>query len=99
MVKIRRWTQKRISWWKVNIKEQVKIKKQRWKEYLQRRTKESYINYKIQRKKVRDMVMNTKKQSWEEFGEKMKKDSKGNQKLFFRGLKSLQREKSEIRSK
>ena len=59
-----------------------------------KRTKESYINIKSQRKKVKDMVMNTKKHSWEEFGEKMKKDSKGNQKQFFRILKSLQKEKS-----
>ena len=41
------------------------------------------------------MAMNTKKQSCEEFGEKMEKDSKGNQKLLFRVLKSLRKEKSE----
>ena len=40
------------------------------------------------------MVMNLKKQSWEEFGEKMEKDSKENQKLIFKVLKSLQKEKS-----
>ena len=41
------------------------------------------------------MEMNSKRQSWEEFGEKMERDSKGNQKLFFRVLKSLRKEKSE----
>ena len=37
---------KRTSWWNVSIKERVKIKKQRWKEYLRKRTKESFINSK-----------------------------------------------------
>ena len=73
---------KRTSWRNESIKEQVKIKKQRWKEYLQKRTKESYINCKIQRKKVKNMVLNTKKQIWAEFQEKMEKASKRNQKNF-----------------
>ena len=40
------------------------------------------------------MVINTKKENCEEFGEKMEKNSKENQKLCFRVLKSLRKEKS-----
>ena len=92
--KNRRWSQKTNKLVKCKHKRTSKIKKQRWKEYLQKRTNESYINYKIQRKKVKDMVMISKKQSWVEFMEKMEKDSKANQKLFFGVLKLLRKEKS-----
>ena len=40
------------------------------------------------------MVINSKKQSWDEYEERMVKDSKANQKLFFRVLVSLRKQKS-----
>jgi Reverse transcriptase (RNA-dependent DNA polymerase)/Endonuclease-reverse transcriptase len=84
---------KRTKWWNVNIQEQVKVKKQKWKEYLKEKTAESYEIYKNQRKCVKDLVMKAKEEEWEEFGEKLEKDSKGNQKLFFRVIKTLRKQK------
>lgn len=78
-------------WWNAEIQMQVKIKKQRWKEYLQNKTSDSYEKYRIQRKKAKDMINTAKREGWEEFGRRMEEDSKGNQKLFFRVLKTLRK--------
>lgn len=84
---------KQTRWWNSDIQEQVKIKKRRWREYLQGRTNDAYEIYKRQRTAVKEMIASAKRRAWEEFGEKMERDSKGNQKLFFRVLKNLRRGK------
>ena len=60
---INRWIQKTDKLMECKHKRTSKIKKQRWNENVQKRTKECSVNCKIQRKKVKDMVRNTKKQS------------------------------------
>ncbi|XP_023309952.1 uncharacterized protein LOC111691409 [Anoplophora glabripennis] len=42
-----------------------------------------------ERKRVKDLVLESKKKAWEEFGNKMEENSKNNQKLFYTVLKSL----------
>ncbi|XP_030766848.1 uncharacterized protein LOC115890687 [Sitophilus oryzae] len=82
-------TRKQTAWWSKNLKEQVKCKKQRWKEYLQDSTEQSYNLYKEQRNKVKLLIKEAKNKSWEEFGNKMLNDYHANQKLFYRVLKNL----------
>src|SRR3978361_1562990 len=52
---------KQTSWWSREIKEAVKIKKKKWKEYLRRRTERNYNEYKNQRKLVKELVDTAKK--------------------------------------
>lgn len=84
---------KQTKWWNQEIKNEVKIKKEKWKLYLNHKTKDSYTAYKQQRIKVKEMVIQAKQQTWEEFGMKMEADSHTNQKLFYRVLKSLRKGK------
>lgn len=84
---------KRTRWWNEEIKKEVQLKKQEWKRYLGERNSENYNRYKKQRLKVKELVKTAKQQSWEEFGEKLERDSKGNQKLFYRVLKTLRKGK------
>lgn len=88
-----RKNQKQTAWWTPQIKEEVKIKKKLWKESLTKKTREAYYNYKKQRKKVKDLVKQEKQKTWEEFGKRMEENSKGNQKLFYKTLKTLRKEK------
>lgn len=82
------------AWWNKDIKMEVELKKRRWKEYLGRRTDETYSRYKEQREKVKNIVQEAKKKSWSDFGDKMEENSKGNQKLFYRTLKTLRKGKT-----
>lgn len=86
--RLNRW-RKQTAWWNNQIKEQVKIKKQKWKQYLNNGNNDSYNEYKEQRKKVKDMVMEAKKKTWEEFGQKIEEDYHTNQKLFYKMLKNI----------
>lgn len=81
-------TKKQTAWWTEEIKAQVKIKKEKWKKYINQRTTDNYEQYKKERKAVKDLVMSLKKKKWREFGEKMETDYKTNQKLFYRVLKT-----------
>ena len=92
--KNRTWIQKTNKLVECKHNGTSKNKEAKMENILQKRTNESYINYKIQRENVKEMAMNTKKRSWEEFGEKMEKDGKRNQKLLFKVLKSLRKETS-----
>lgn len=76
-------------WWS----EEVKLKKERWKRYLAMRTDQDLEEYKIQNRKVKDVVKAAKEKSWAEFGEKMESAHKEKQKLFYRTVKSMKREK------
>ncbi|XP_044755033.1 uncharacterized protein LOC123313963 [Coccinella septempunctata] len=82
---------KQTSWWTSEIKYQVKIKKDKWKQYLSHKTVEKYGQYKQQRKVVKELIQREKRKKWEEFGEKMEKDHKSNQKLFYRVLKNARK--------
>lgn len=85
---------RRTAWWSKEIKQQVKIKKERWAEYLVKKTESTYNNYKEQRIKVKNMVSEAKNKTWTEFGEKLAKNSKENQKLFYKVLKTLRKGKA-----
>lgn len=84
---------KQTAWWTENIKQKIKIKKQCWKNYLNNKTTKNYESYKTARKQVKEIVINEKRNKWKEFGEKMERDSKGNQKLFYKTLKTLREDK------
>uniref|UniRef100_A0A1Y1M0F5 Reverse transcriptase domain-containing protein n=2 Tax=Photinus pyralis TaxID=7054 RepID=A0A1Y1M0F5_PHOPY len=84
---------KQTKWWNQELKEQVKIKKEKWKLYLSMKSEASYQVYKQQRIKVKAMVLQSKQQTWEEFGRKIETDSKTNQKLFYKVLKNLRKDK------
>lgn len=86
---------RQTAWWSEEIKTQVRIKKRRWKDYINNRTPEKYELYKTERKKVKELVTMSKKQKWKEFGDKMERDSKNNQKLFYKTLKTLRTDKSQ----
>lgn len=84
---------KQTKWWTEEIKKEVKIKKNLWQRYLQRKTEESRQKYKEQRTKVKELVKQSKNVSWEEFGQKMEEDAKANQKLFYKTIKNLRKNK------
>ncbi|KAL3272728.1 hypothetical protein HHI36_014190 [Cryptolaemus montrouzieri] len=58
---------KQTAWWNKELEEQVKMKKA-WRKYLSSRTLEVHEEYKIQRKKVKEVVIKSKQMSWEAFG-------------------------------
>lgn len=80
-----------------NIKEKVKDKKSLWKVFLQakntQRKEEAYKRYKIQKKRVKQLVQDAKQENWNRSGEKMENNFEGNQKLFYRVLKSMRKSK------
>ncbi|KAI4457507.1 reverse transcriptase (rna-dependent dna polymerase) [Holotrichia oblita] len=80
-------------WWSQKVKEEVTKKKRLWEKYLHTKTQECYTNYKLQKKVVKQLVSEEKRKSWEQFGRKLEEDAKANQKLFYRTLRSLRREK------
>ncbi|XP_072377966.1 uncharacterized protein [Diabrotica undecimpunctata] len=88
-------SKKCTNWWNNEIKAEVKSKKIAWKNYLRNGTADNYQIYKLQRIKVKDMVLAAKRKSWEEFGNKMEKDYHSNEKLFFKTLKNLRTEKAQ----
>lgn len=85
--------EKRTAWWTNDIKEEVKKKKKEWKKYLTHKTPQQYEKYKKQRIKVKEIVAAAKEKSWIDFGNKMEEDSTGNQKLFYKVLKTLRTNK------
>lgn len=87
---------KKTSWWNEDIKTEVKTKKKLWQTYLNNRNNENYNKYKVQRLKVKEVVNTAKQKAWVEFGEKMEKDRHGNQKLFYKTLKTLKKGKDKI---
>lgn len=84
---------KQTAWWTEEIKQEVKIKKERWQTYLSVKTERSYERYKEQRIKVKNLVKQSKQKTWEDFGNKLERDRKTNQKLFYRVLKNLRGDK------
>jgi Reverse transcriptase (RNA-dependent DNA polymerase) len=84
---------KQTAWWSKEIKEGVSNKKKAWRKYLANRNAATRDEYNKQRKQVKKMVENAKRQNWTEFGHKLERDSKGNQKLFFRTIKTLRKGK------
>uniref|UniRef100_A0A1Y1M3Z3 Reverse transcriptase domain-containing protein n=1 Tax=Photinus pyralis TaxID=7054 RepID=A0A1Y1M3Z3_PHOPY len=93
-VKIR-GNKKQTRWWSEELKNEIKNKKLRWKEYLGSREKEKFNTYKQQRNKVKQMVKEAKQKAWEEFGETMERDAVGNQKLFYKVLKTIRKGKAQ----
>ncbi|XP_072384366.1 uncharacterized protein [Diabrotica undecimpunctata] len=87
-------SKKCTNWWNNEIKAEVKSKKIAGKNYLRNGTADNYQIYKLQRIKVKDMVLAAKRKSWEEFGNKMEEDYHSNEKLFFKNLKNLRTEKA-----
>lgn len=92
VIKTNKYT-KRTAWWSEEIKDQVKLKKKRWAEYLIKNTEEAYKTYKEQRTIVKRMVIDAKGKTWQDFGEKLEKNSRENQKLFYNVLKNLRKGK------
>ena len=86
-------TRKQTKWWNEEIRREIKLKKQKWRMYLSNKNSETYHVYKEQRVRVRELVKEAKQRSWAEFGEKMEQDSHGNQKLFYKVLKTLRKGK------
>lgn len=90
-------TKKRSSWWNEEIKSIVEEKKKLWMKYLEKRTQQSYDDYKQARKRVKEKVKEGKANEWEDFGAKMEEDSKQNQKLFYRVIKSMRNDEKKIK--
>ena len=85
---------KQTSWWNQEIQTQIQTKKKLWKQYLSKGKDNNYYQrYKEQRKRVEDMVIQAKQKSWEKFGATLEKNSEGNQKLLYRVLKNLRKNK------
>lgn len=82
-------SRKQTAWWNEDIKQEVKLKKEKWKQYLKDGTEQKYGEYKKQREKVKEVVLAAKKKSWEEFGLRMESDYHTNNKLFYKMIKNL----------
>ena len=85
---------KETPWWNDKIKEQIKLKKESWKRYLNSGLQEDYNLYKVQRIVVKNIVLEAKQKAWKQFGEEMERRSKEKQKLFYGVLKSLEKNKT-----
>ncbi|XP_031335863.1 craniofacial development protein 2-like [Photinus pyralis] len=83
---------KKTAWWSEKIKLEVKKK---WQQYIKSRTPDKYEEYKHQRGAVKNLVLQAKKKSWEDFGRKLEENSKGNQKLFFKVIKTLRKNRDD----
>lgn len=92
-------SKKRTSWWSQDIKNIIKRKKEAWKEYLRKKSEESYGKYKEVRRIVTKEIKIAKAKEWEEFGTKMEKDSRSNQKLFYNVLKNMNNKKRLIKGR
>lgn len=84
---------KQTPWWTEQVRKEVKKKKLTWQKYLREKNDENYNEYKKQRKCVKQLIQEMKRNSWVEFGRKMEKDSRGNQKLFYKVLKTMRSER------
>ena len=78
---------KQTHWWNEQVKEEVKKKKQKWKNYLNTKKEEDYEEYRLQRKKTKDVIKKSKESTWKEFGKTLETNFKENQKIFYRTLK------------
>ena len=78
--------------WTDEVKVSVR-EKDRWKQYLITHTQEDYNRYEEQRTVAKNKVLEAKNYSWQEFGKFMKDNFKGNQKLFFKVLKGMRKDK------
>lgn len=86
---------KQTSWWSKEINEETKLKKKKWKVYLSKRDNHTYNDYKKQRRKVKELILEAKKKCWEDFGHKMETDYQTNQKLFYRVIKNSRTSKTQ----
>lgn len=86
---------KATAWWNEDIKMEIGKKKHLWKKYLNNKNNSNYEEYKVQRKRVKEIIKEAKMRQWEEFGERMERDSSGNAKLLYRTLKNLRRGRNE----
>ena len=84
---------KQTAWWNQNIRSEISVKKQIWKNYLRDKNTDTYRKYKEQRKKVKQLVLDAKRQSWEEFGNNIEQNYKNNQKLFYKVIKNAKKNK------
>ena len=84
---------KQTAWWNSEVIEQVRIKKQKWREYLRKKTPGSYEEYKCERVKTKRLILRSKEEAWEEFGRKMETSAWENQKVFYRVLKNMKSNK------
>lgn len=57
------------------------------------KTQETYYEYKEQRTKFKNLVVQAKKETWTEFDEIMENNKKGKQKLFYKVLRNLRKVK------
>lgn len=85
--------EKHTNWWNSKVKEEIKKKKILWKHYIQNKTNETYEHYKTQRDIAKAEVRKAKQTSWEDFGNIMESNFKSNQKLFYKVLKQLGKNK------
>lgn len=86
-------TKKVTQWWTSDIGILVKEKKKVWMKYLELGTPESFEVCRKQRDIVKKAVQAAKKVMWEKFGEKMEENYRENQKLLYRVLKSMRKQK------
>ncbi|MFA0954722.1 hypothetical protein ACDI60_27130, partial [Klebsiella pneumoniae] len=83
---------KKTRWWNDSIKAELKIKREKWQNYLNRKTRQSHNEYKEQRRKVKTMVQEAKQEAWKEFGEFLEDSAQQNQKLFYKVIKNMRNE-------
>lgn len=84
---------KQTAWWNKEIKENVRDKKRKWKNYLNTKSEANYLEYKQQRKRVKELILQAKREAWETFGVELEENSKKNNKLFYNILKKTRRGK------
>lgn len=84
---------KATHWWTPEIGTLVKEKKKAWKKYLDLGTLEVFEEYRKWRDVVKTAVQAAKKEMWKNFGEKMEENHRENQKLFYKVLKSMRKQK------
>lgn len=86
----------RTPWFRPEIKQKCKEKKQVYLQYLTLRTPKSYIEYKRMRNETTSLVRQIKNEHWVNFSKRMENDCYGLQKQIWRMIRLQRKEVNEL---
>ncbi|KAK3535381.1 hypothetical protein QTP70_011277 [Hemibagrus guttatus] len=83
----------RTQWWTLEVRDDVKLKKESYRAWLARRTPEAAEAYRQAKRTTAVVVSEAKTRVWEEFGEAMEKDYRTASGKFWQTIRRLRRGK------
>lgn len=89
--KIVNTSRKRTAWWSETVKEKVKEKKDAYKKFITTKSEEDKEKYIEIRNEAKRLVREAKNKSWEDFGNSVEEDYRGNNRIFWKRLRSMRK--------